>query len=121
MRSAARTFGSVFVQGARGVCELQHTANGGDGRAHGGACVSGSGSAAVGGGISEASVLLSEHRCGLPEAGGRYRDAGSAARHSGREHKYGARSAERRGVICAPLQGGAECACVYFKAINECK
>ena len=40
------------------MCELQHTANGGDGRAHGGACVAGSGSAAVGGGIFEARVLL---------------------------------------------------------------
>ena len=30
--------------------------------------------------------------------------------HSGREHKHGARSAERSGVISAPLRGGAECA-----------
>ena len=29
------------------MCELQHTANGGDGCAHGGACVSGSGSGSV--------------------------------------------------------------------------
>ena len=30
--------------------------------------------------------------------------------HSGREHKHGACSAERWGVISAPLRGGAECA-----------
>ena len=63
------------------MCELQHTANGGDGRAHGGACVSGSGSAAVGGGISEASALVFELRCRVPEGGGGHRDAGSTARH----------------------------------------
>jgi len=50
---------SVVVQWARGVCGLQHTAHGGDSRAHGGACVSGSGSAVVGG-ISEAPALLFE-------------------------------------------------------------
>ena len=31
-------------------------------------------------------------------------------RHSGNGYKHCARSAERRGVICAPLRGGAECA-----------
>ena len=46
------------MQGARGVCGLQHTALGGDGRAHGGACVSGSGRVAVGGGITEAPALF---------------------------------------------------------------
>ena len=51
-------FGSVFMQGARGVPGLQHTAHGGDGGAHGGACVSSSGIAAVGGGISKAPALL---------------------------------------------------------------
>ena len=101
------------MQGARGVWGLQNTAHGGDGCAHGGACVSGSGSAAVGGGVSEASALLSEHRCGLPEPGGRHCDAGSAACHSGREHKHGACSAERWGVISAPLRGGAECAVAF--------
>ena len=50
------------------------------------------------------------HLCGLPESGGRHCDAGSAACHSGREHMHGAGSAERRGVICTPLRGGAECA-----------
>ncbi len=58
VRSVARTFGSVFVQGTRDVPGLQHTAHGGDGVAHGGACISNSGSALVGGGISEASALL---------------------------------------------------------------
>ena len=51
--------------------------------------------------------------CRLPEPVGGHRDAGSAARHSGREHKHGARSAEQRGVICAPLRGGAECAVAF--------
>lgn len=48
------------MQGACSVSGLQHTAHGGDGRAHGGACVSGSGSAAVGVGIFEARALLFE-------------------------------------------------------------
>ena len=51
-------FGSVFVQVTRDVPGLQHTAHGGDGGAHGGACISSSGSTAVGGGISEARALL---------------------------------------------------------------
>lgn len=48
------------MQGAGSVPGLQHTAHGGDGGAHGGACVSSSGSAAVGGGNSEAPALLYE-------------------------------------------------------------
>ena len=57
--------------------------------------------------------LNSALRCRLPEPGGGHRDAGSAARHSGSEHKHGARSPERPGVICAPLLGGAKCACEF--------
>ena len=41
-------FGGVIVQGAPGMSGLQHTVHGGDGWAHGGACVSGSGRAAAG-------------------------------------------------------------------------
>ncbi len=37
---------------------LQHTADGGDGGAPGGACISSSGRTAVGGGISEARALF---------------------------------------------------------------
>ena len=36
------------------------------------------------------------HRCGLPESVGRHRDAGSAARHSGREHMHGIRGVRER-------------------------
>ena len=82
---------------------MQHRADGGDGRAHGGACVSGSGSAAVGGGISEARALLFEHLCRLPEPGGSHRDAGSAARQRGSEHKHGARSAAAGCYLCTTL------------------
>ena len=53
--------------------------------------------------------LKKRNGCRLPEPVGGHRDAGSAARHSGREHKHGASSAERWGVISAPLRGGAEC------------
>ena len=60
--------------------QLQHTVTSKDGRAHGGACVSKSGSAAVGGGISEASALPFEHRCTLPEAGGGQRSGSGAGR-----------------------------------------
>lgn len=42
----------------------------------------------------------------LPELGGVCRDAGSAAGHSGSEHKHGVGSLERRGVVCALLPGG---------------
>ena len=75
------------MQGARGVRGLQHTAHGGDGGAHGGACVSSSGSAAVGGGD---------------------RDARSAARDSGSEHRHGGGIPQRRGVVCAPFWRDAE-------------
>ena len=46
------------MQGALGVYGLQHTAYGGDGLAHGGACGSDSRSAAVGCGITEAPVVF---------------------------------------------------------------
>ena len=77
------------MKGARGVPGLQHTAHGGDGGAHGGACVSSSGCAAVGGGISDAPALLYESCCRLPEPGGGDRADRSAARDSGSEHKHG--------------------------------
>ena len=38
---------------------------------------------------------LSAHRCRLPEAGGGHRDVGSAAHHSGSEHKHGVSTMER--------------------------
>ena len=67
---------------------------------------------AVGGDISEASKLLFEHRCRLPEP---YRncDAGNAARHCGIEQKYSTSSPKRWCSICALLLGGAECVWAY--------
>lgn len=56
------------------------------------------------GGVSEAGGLPFEYRCGLTELGGRHRDAGSAARHGGSEHKQGARS---RGVLFVHRFGAA--------------
>ncbi len=44
----------------------------------------------------------------LLEAGGGDRDARSAARDSGSEHKHGGGRPQRRGVVCAPLWRDAE-------------
>ena len=85
---------------------LQHTAHGGDGGAPGGACISSSGSTAVGGGISKAPALLCGSWCRLREAGGGDRDERSAARDSGSKHGGG--RPQRRGVVCAPLWRDAE-------------
>ena len=46
--------------------------------------------------------------CRLLEAGGGDRDARSAARDSGSEHKHGGGRPQRWGVVCAPLWRDAE-------------
>ncbi len=92
-----RLFGSVFVQGTRGVPGPQHTVHGGDGGAHGGTRISSSGSAAVGGDICEEPALLFGPCRRLLEAGGGDREERSAARDSGSEHKHGGGRPQRRG------------------------
>ena len=50
----------------------------------------------------------SRHKRRLPEPGGGDRDARSAARHSGSEHKHGGSIPRRRDPICAPPWRDAE-------------
>jgi len=52
------------------VCSLLYAAHGADRRSLGAAHVSGGGSAAMGGGVSEAVALLFTIGCRLPEQGG---------------------------------------------------
>lgn len=61
----------------------------------------------IGHGLIDSLIPDNAHLFRLPESGCRHRDTGSAARHSGSEHEHGALSPERRGVIYAPLRGGA--------------
>lgn len=95
------------------MCSLLYAAHGADRRSLGAAHVSGGGSAAMGGGVSEAVAVLFTIGCRLPEQGGGNCCVRSVARHSVREHQHSCGSA--RGSRLVPKRRRAR----YSKAAAE--
>ena len=90
------------------MCSVQYGAHDGDGSAVGGARVSGSGRAAVVGGVAEAVAVPFTLGCQLPKLGDGNCHARSGVRHSARDYQHSCGSAHGRRAVCALLWRGSE-------------